>query len=264
MKRFAALMVLAGILVLSIPVLAAAPDEKIPCSVCGFLMDKETALSAEYEGVTYYFCEAGCKAYFMKDPAAFAAGMDMDPVCGMTVKKAGSIEVVQNGRQIHFCSEACKDKYLANPAEYELNYDIVSNEVMPQKNMKHTFTFEGIPYRFATAENKAAFEKNPEAYVYAECPVSGKVFLRKDAGATATYEGKTYYFCCKDCLAKFNADPKKYLGPRESAVEGCTGEHGKKAGEMKHETKKGAGASAEAGCPATKKAACPMQKECKK
>lgn len=266
------LMALAALLALSIPVFAEAAGEKVPCSVCGFMMDKEAALIAEYEGVKYYFCDAGCKAYFLKDPAAVAAGMDLDPVCGMTVKKAGSIEAVHNGFQVHFCSEACKDKYFASPVEYELNYDVVSNEVKPQKEMKHTVTFEGRPFSFATAENKSAFEKNPDAFVYAECPVSGEVFLRKDAGATVTHEGKTHYFCCKGCLAKFNADPKQYMGPRKSAAEGCSGEHGKKAEgtkkemkhEMKQETKKGAGATADAGCSATKKTACPMQKECKK
>jgi Cu+-exporting ATPase len=253
-------MALGGFLALSIPVLGAQGEEKVPCVVCGYLMNKDEASSIEHEGNTYYYCSPDCKAYFLKDPAAFAAGMDMDPVCGMTVKKAGSVEAVHNGRQIHFCSSACKDKYFANPAEYEVNYDVVSCEVKPQKEMKYTTTFEGYPLYFTTAENKAAFEKNPGAYIYAECPVGGKVFLRKDAGATVEHGGKTYYFCCKDCLAKFNADPKKYLGPRKGTAEGCAHEHGDKVKEMKKE-KKGEG-SAEAGCPAKKKGTCPMAKEC--
>lgn len=258
MKRSALILALAGILLLSAPAFAVGEKETVPCAVCGYLIDKDTALTAQYEGVAYYFCEAGCKAYFMKDPAAVAAGMDLDPVCGMTVKKAGSIEAVHNGRQIHFCSNDCKDKYFASPAEYEINFDVVSSEVKPQKDMKHTLTFEGRPYCFASAENKATFEKNPDAYVYAECPVSGKVFLRKDAGGTAVYEGKTYYFCCKDCLAKFNKEPKKYGGALKAGAEGCA--HEKRTKEMK----KTAGAAAEAGCPVKKAGGCPMEKECKK
>ncbi|MDD4858227.1 MAG: YHS domain-containing protein, partial [Candidatus Krumholzibacteria bacterium] len=150
-----------------------AAQEKVACPVCGYLIDKDKAFTAEYEGTTYYFCEAGCKAYFLMNPLAFAAGMDRDPVCGMTVKKEGSVEAIHNGMQLHFCSDACKDKYLANPAEYEMNYDVVSNEVKPQKDMKFSSTLDGRPYFFTSEANKLVFEKNSDAYIYAECPVSG-------------------------------------------------------------------------------------------
>jgi len=205
-----------------VSIACAAPGEKVPCTVCGYLIDKDSALRADYEGTTYYFCEAGCKAYFLQNPAVFAAGTDMDPVCGMTVKKDGSVSAVQNGRQIHFCSEDCKAKYLANPGDYEINYDVVANEVKPVKDLGYTMTFEGRPYYFASKENMAAFQKNPDAYIYAECPVSGKVFLRQEAGAKKLYKGATYYFCCKGCLKKFESDPAKYMGPATGEAEkGC-------------------------------------------
>ncbi len=186
-----------------------------------------------------------------------AGGMDMDPVCGMTVKKAGSIEAVHNGRQMHFCSNACKEKYFATPAEYEINYDVVSNEVKPQKEMKHTAVFEGRPYSFVNEANKSAFEKNPDAYIYAECPVTGKVFLRKDAPAKVVYDGKTRYFCCNGCLEKFNKDPKKYSGPAPAGTKGCGDETGAKVKHSEKETKK------EAGCAAAEAGACPKAKTCK-
>jgi YHS domain-containing protein len=179
--------------------------------------------------------------------------MDRDMVCGMTVKKEGSIEAVYNGRQIHFCSNECKDKYFAAPADYEINYDIVSNEVKPEKEMKYTTTFEGRPLFFMSEENKATFEKNPGAYVYAECPVSGKVFLRQDAGATTEYKGRTYYFCCKDCLKKFNKSPKKYLNA-------ASVKHGVKVRVAENST----GTKAELGCPMKKAGGCPKAKTCKK
>lgn len=253
MKQIALLFVLASVILAAGAAFAAGEKDMIPCAVCSFMIPKVEALQAEYEGTIYYFCEAGCKAYFLQNPAAFAAGNDMDPVCGMTVKKAGSIEIVHGGRQLHFCAAACKDKYLADPGAYEINYDVVSNEVKPQKEMKYTAKYEGRPYSFVSEENKKAFEKNPDAYVYAECPVSGKVFLRKDAPAKLAYEGKTRYFCCNDCLEQFKADPKKYSGPASAATKGCGG----KEGTMK------SGAKKEAGCPAAEAGGCPKAKTCK-
>ncbi len=252
MKRLILFAALASML-LTAGAAFAGDKEMVPCAVCGYMIPKAEALQAEYEGTIYYFCEAGCKAYFLQNPAAFAAGMDMDPVCGMTVKKAGSIEIVHGGRQMHFCAEACKDKYLANPAAYEINYDVVSNEVKPQKEMKYTAKFEGRPYSFVSEENKKAFEKNPDAYIYAECPVSGKVFLRKDAPAKLEHGGKTSYFCCNDCLEKFKADPKKYSGPAAAAA-ACG------HGEMK---KTEAGGKKE-GCAAAEDGTCPKAKTCGK
>lgn len=257
MKRSILLLALAAMLLGAGTAFAAQEKNMVPCAVCGYMIPKTEALTTVYEGTTYYFCEAGCKAYFLMDPAAMAAGMDMDPVCGMTVKKAGSIEAVHEGRQMHFCSNACKEKYFANPAEYAINYDVVSNVVKPQKELKYTATFEGRPYFFVSEENKLSFEKNTDAYVYAECPVTGKVFLRKDAPAKVVYEGKTRYFCCDGCLEKFNADPKKYSGPASAAANNCLG---KMDGKVKGAH---AGAKKEAGCPAAQAGACPKAKTCK-
>jgi YHS domain-containing protein len=257
LKRFIILLALAAMLIVSGVALAADEKNTVPCSVCGYLIPKDEALTTEYEGTKYYFCEAGCKAYFLQNPAEMASGMDMDPVCGMTVKKAGSIEAVHNGRQMHFCANACKEKYFADPPAYEINYDVVSNEIKPQKEMKYTATFEGRPYSFVSEANKSGFEKNPDAYIYAECPVSGKVFLRKDAPAKTVYDGKTRYFCCNDCLEKFNKDPKKYMGPAAAGAKGC----GEKDGKMK---KADAGGKKEAGCAAAEAGACPNAKTCKK
>jgi YHS domain-containing protein len=37
--------------------------------VCGMMVDeKKTKLRSEYEGKTFYFCSATCKAAFDKDP----------------------------------------------------------------------------------------------------------------------------------------------------------------------------------------------------
>jgi len=41
--------------------------------VCGMDVDpKQAAGKSEYQGQTYYFCSAGCKKAFDKDPAKYA------------------------------------------------------------------------------------------------------------------------------------------------------------------------------------------------
>ncbi len=40
--------------------------------VCGMEVEEsEAAATAEYQGVTYYFCAPGCKAAFERDPEAY-------------------------------------------------------------------------------------------------------------------------------------------------------------------------------------------------
>jgi len=41
--------------------------------VCGMTVDeREARLKSDYGGGTYYFCSAGCKAAFDKDPHRYA------------------------------------------------------------------------------------------------------------------------------------------------------------------------------------------------
>jgi YHS domain-containing protein len=41
--------------------------------VCGMMVDEKKAkLKSDYNGKTYYFCAASCKATFDKSPAKFA------------------------------------------------------------------------------------------------------------------------------------------------------------------------------------------------
>lgn len=43
--------------------------------VCKMTVDeKKATLKSEYEGKTYYFCAASCKATFEKNPAKYASG----------------------------------------------------------------------------------------------------------------------------------------------------------------------------------------------
>ncbi len=43
--------------------------------VCKMTVDEKTAtLKSDYQGKTYYFCNASCKATFDKNPAKYAGG----------------------------------------------------------------------------------------------------------------------------------------------------------------------------------------------
>jgi YHS domain-containing protein len=45
--------------------------EKARCPVCGIMVDKDPRLSAEYKGVTYYFCSIADREKFKKSPEAY-------------------------------------------------------------------------------------------------------------------------------------------------------------------------------------------------
>ncbi len=43
--------------------------------VCGMMVNEKTAkLKSDYEGKTYYFCNASCKTAFDKNPTKYAKG----------------------------------------------------------------------------------------------------------------------------------------------------------------------------------------------
>ena len=105
--------------------------------VCGMSVDPATAAgSVPFEGKTYYFCSAGCRSEFERDPERYAGelvhagtgaqavgllqrmpahslkGGDMqanetaiDPVCGMTVNTAtAEYRSFHDGQAFYFCS----------------------------------------------------------------------------------------------------------------------------------------------------------------
>ncbi|MFH1689548.1 MAG: YHS domain-containing protein, partial [Candidatus Eisenbacteria bacterium] len=43
--------------------------------VCGMEATMESEWTAEYEGVTYYFCSAECRDVFVKEPGKFLKAM---------------------------------------------------------------------------------------------------------------------------------------------------------------------------------------------
>jgi Cu+-exporting ATPase len=101
----------------------------------------------EHEGARYYFCSAGCRSKFEKDPGRYTPqvvqvenaaqlshphvmsllpGGEMerepsliDPGCGMTVDpKTAEYRSFQNGDTYYFCSAGCKESFDTDPAKY--------------------------------------------------------------------------------------------------------------------------------------------------
>ena len=143
-------------------------DETVTCAVAGKEMKKsEVKVTHDYKGKTCYFCCAGCKEAFTKDPEKDIQGgpqeghmhshdetedSAVDPVCCMKVKKSEAAATFElNGKTYYFCMEGCKEKFKANPEKY--------------------------------------IKKDGEKV---SCPVSGKEIKKSDAAGSTEYNGKTY------------------------------------------------------------------------
>jgi len=110
-------------------------DETVTCAVGGKEMKKsEVKVTYEYKGETYYFCCAGCKGAFVKDPEKYihkeshegqmhtqekAKDTAVDPVCGMKVKMSEAAATYEyKGKTYYFCMEGCKEKFIKNPEKF--------------------------------------------------------------------------------------------------------------------------------------------------
>jgi YHS domain-containing protein/uncharacterized membrane protein YraQ (UPF0718 family) len=116
--------------------------------VCGMSVDPATATDqVEYMGTTHYFCSAGCRSKFERDPARYSTqvvqvdhaaqlihshvmaatpGGEMerqqsviDPVCGMHVDpEHAEYRSFQKGETYYFCSAGCKATFDKDPGKY--------------------------------------------------------------------------------------------------------------------------------------------------
>ncbi len=98
-------------------------DAAVKCLVMGHeIGDLEEAESHEYKGKTYYFCCAGCKEKFVKDPEKYVKSNGdkiICPVNGNEVKdpeKATSS--VYKGKTYYFCCPGCKEPFDKDPEKY--------------------------------------------------------------------------------------------------------------------------------------------------
>lgn len=104
--------------------LDAPPSGEAIDPVCGMTVGIASAkYMSEYNGELYYFCAAGCKASFDKNPAQYLdappSGEAIDPVCGMTVDIASAKYMSEyQGEFYYFCAPGCKASFDKNPEKY--------------------------------------------------------------------------------------------------------------------------------------------------
>ena len=112
------------------PAVAEGGKPQTTCPVSGQPIDK--ASSVDFQGQRIYFCSAGCKADFRKDPERFFAKIAADkvtleniqttcPVSGETLG-AGDlgkpVTIVHKGRTVKLCCQGCASKFEKEPAKY--------------------------------------------------------------------------------------------------------------------------------------------------
>ncbi len=74
--------------------------------------------------------------------------------------------------------------------------------------------YEGTTYLFATAENKADFDRAPTTYAAVgggTCGRTGALGGMGDARRYAVVEGKLYFFDSDDCMRLFKLEPKRFV-----------------------------------------------------
>lgn len=199
-----------------------AGEETLKCPVSGKEFTKTDATPKyEYEGKTYYFCCAGCKDKFEKDPEKYIkieenAEHAHDAEHAEQVDHSHDSEHAESAQAAeHAHAEQMDHAHQAHAKEDGMVVDPVCGMKIKKEDAKVTYEHNGKTYYFCREECKDKFIKEPGKYIRADediitCPVSGESFKKSEFTESMDYEGKTYYFCCTGCKDKFEKDPEKY------------------------------------------------------
>lgn len=182
---------------------------QLVCPVMGAkIASPKTAVGKSvYNGKTYYFCCAGCKPEFDKNPEKF-------------------IKPVKNEKK----KDKQADKNTPKPKVADALVCPVTNQQIASKDKAAgSSTHDGETYYFCCGGCKSKFDADPASYVTKKddkkaeaaaesitCAVTGeKIASKSQAAGSSVHEGKTYYFCCGGCKSKFDADPAKYVTKKD-------------------------------------------------
>ena len=154
------------------------------CSVMGGEASKLTAPYSNYGGVAYYFCCAGCKEQFEKEPKKYIGKTpkksEMDShsemmgksttasamTCGASSRGCSSAKL-EKGLKDHTCgmsqkvgATSCSLMKVEGTASTDpvCGMKILSLNVLKGK-------YKGTTYNFCSAECKQKFERTPEKYI---------------------------------------------------------------------------------------------------
>jgi len=104
-----------------------AKPQELKCPVTGQkVTDLKNAPKSVYKGKTYYFCCAGCKPLFDKNPEKYIkpapakqSNAVICPVMGGVVKNPKTApKSVYKGKTYYFCCAGCKPQFDKNPEKY--------------------------------------------------------------------------------------------------------------------------------------------------
>lgn len=161
--------------------MAALEEKPLVCPIMGSEVSKESP-AVEYAGTRVAFCCGGCDGAFAKDPLkAFKDNAKKGNVVGVFL------------------------------------FDPVSGLKIDAKKAKASSDYLSTRYYFASAENKAMFDKDSKKFAtvpkkeHLQCSVEGcEVVNYADSSGYVDYKGVRYFAGCEGCIGKLIADPAKY------------------------------------------------------
>lgn len=171
--------------IIAILTLSGAHGEPLVCPVMGGPVPEAAMHKADfsdYNGVRYWYCCGGCKAQFEKEPAKFAAQRAKGKASGVFL------------------------------------FDPVSGSRLAHDKAIHEFSdYMGVRFLFASAENKAAFDKDPKKY--GTLPAKEALYCSPGKELVPSYgfssgyvdhKGIRYYMCCAGCEKPWAKEPDKH------------------------------------------------------
>ena len=216
-------------LVVSVALAMAAIDKKsneesLKCPVGSHDFTKsEASPKYEYEGKTYYFCCAGCKEAFIKNPAKYIKKLEQEELehthesDHSQADHAQQAHAEQEDAHVadHSHAEHADHDHHAHTEEDGTAMDPVCGMKVKKEDAKFTHVHNDKTYYFCMEECRDKFIKAPGNYTRADegivtCPVSGESFKKSEFTESMDYQGKTYYFCCTGCKEKFEKNPEKF------------------------------------------------------
>ncbi len=137
------------------------------CPPCGMEIDPNSALTADVNGRTHYFCCAGCRERFQREAATeqSARGTErvVDVVCNMEVNPAWGISAQYAGRTYYFCVDRCRERFEEDPTRY-LSAKCTVCETPLEGLATFPATYMGNTYELCSVEHRSQFKQDPASF----------------------------------------------------------------------------------------------------
>ena len=139
------------------------------CEPCGMSMDPATAVEAEIDGETRYFCGAMCQKRAEKEASegAVAGEADgerlIDVVCKMEVNAAWGIRADYAGATYSFCTQNCRERFVDDPKAFLVTRCVVCETPLDGRQSFEA-TYLDRPYSLCSEEHRAQFKADPAAF----------------------------------------------------------------------------------------------------